>query len=158
MSYSSGLSGRAHEDVEGGNEQKRTPARPSDVHLALYALFSSLFRPEQRQGTCKCEGTTSLLKHTLMISSTLQDVTPDSDESEDDQPRRKRVAHSKDPPSAIPPAPVDVIDLTEGDQGFQPNAPDNSAPIRQSERIGLETRSAASCLTYSTRAQACDYC
>lgn len=69
---------------------------------------------------------------------TSQDITSDSGESEDDQPRRKRVAHSKDPTPAAPLARLDVIDLTEEDPDSRAgkfSTPDNSAPIRRGEWV-----------------------
>jgi len=61
------------------------------------------------------------------------------------------VAHSKDPASAAPPILIDVIDLTEeasDPERGESSPPDNSAPIRQGERIGLWTYAVASYLTH----------
>lgn len=87
----------------------------------------------------------------LIFRRKSEDITSDSDESEDDQPRRKRVACSKDLASATPPAPVEVSDLMEKAPNPQPeksNTPDNSAPIRRGERTDLWTYSQPSCFTY----------
>ena len=70
-------------------------------------------------------------------------MSSDSDESEGDQPRRKRVALPKDPLASA--ALVDVMDLTEGvldSQPGKPGTPDSSAPIRQSEWMSPRTHSA----------------
>ena len=90
------------------------------------------------------------------ISLTFQNIPSDSDESEGDQPRRKRVTHSKDPASVVPPTLVDVIDLTEevpDSQTGKPSTPDNSAPIRQSEWVGSQAYSASSYFTHNVVSQ-----
>lgn len=90
--------------------------------------------------------------YALIFCQTSQDITSDSDESEDEQPRRKRAAYSKEPASAAPPVPVDVIDLTEDILDPQPresNTPDGSVPIRRGEQIDLWTDAMVSCFTYN---------
>ena len=72
-----------------------------------------------------------------------QDITSDSGESEDDQPRRKRVAHLahfKDSTPAAHLAPVEVIDLTDevpDSEAREPSIPNNSAPTRRGEWVHL---------------------
>ncbi|KAF9644541.1 hypothetical protein BDM02DRAFT_934512 [Thelephora ganbajun] len=77
------------------------------------------------------------LPFAVQSKGNIVDISSDSDEFEEDQPRRKRVARSKDPTLAAPPAPVDVIDLTEevrDSQTREASIPDNSGPIRRKPR------------------------